>query len=34
MAILRIFHPIVKLSLFILNFRHAPAIYFIMLLSE
>jgi hypothetical protein len=31
MAILRIFHPIVKLSLFILNFPHAPFISFIML---
>lgn len=30
-AILRIFHPIVKLSLFILNFPDAPVISFIVL---
>ena len=34
MAILRIFHSIAKLSLFILNFPHAPVISLILLLSE
>lgn len=34
MAILRIFHPIFKLSLLILNFPYTPAISFITLLSE
>lgn len=34
MAILIIFQPIVKLSLFILNFLHTPVVSLAMLLSE
>jgi hypothetical protein len=34
MAILRTFHPIAIVSLFILKFPNTPVIFFVMLLSE